>query len=152
MANTRFVPTLVAAGIVAASISAATAWAGGPGGVIDDTQIPSRAIGTGTFEDFSDGPALNSVEVGFAATGATAEEASAAVIAACQAAGGQDCSSDMVTNDNFYIVSVGDNDVDVVSGGAGPTIEAARLDAIQRAAANNLPINPASPAIISTCP
>ena len=88
----------------------------------------------------------------FAATGATAEEASAAVIAACQAVGGQDCSSDLVTNENYCIVSVGDDAIDVVSGGAGATIEDARQDAVARAAASNLPINPASPVIISACP
>lgn len=152
MANNRLVTAMVAAGVIAAGISAATAFAGGPGGVIEDTGVPFRAIGTGTFEDFSDGPAGNSTEVGFSATGATAEEASAAVIAVCQAAGGVDCSSDLVTNDNVCIVSVGDDDIDVVSGGAGVTIDAARQDAIQRAAASNLPINPASPVIISACP
>lgn len=152
MPNTRFVSTIVAAGVVAAGISAATAWAGGPGGGVDDTPVMFRAIGTGTFEEYADGPAGDSAEVGFAATGATAEAASAAVIATCQAAGGQDCSADLVTNDNVCIVSVGDDAVDVVSGGAGPTIEAARQDAVQRAATNNLPINPASPVIISACP
>ena len=74
------------------------------------------------------------------------------MIAVCQAAGGVDCSSDVVTNDNVCIVSVGDDENDVVSGGAGVTIDAARQDALQRAAASNLPIDPASPAIISACP
>lgn len=152
MASTRRVTTMVAAGIFAASISAATALAGGPGGTIEDLSVPFRAIGTGTFENYADGPARDSTEVGFSATGATAEEASAAVIAECQAAGGVDCSSDMVTNDNVCIVSVGDDATDVVSGGAGVTIDAARQDAIQRAAASNLPIDPASPVIISACP
>ncbi|CAN1560880.1 Domain of unknown function DUF4189 [Mycobacteriaceae bacterium] len=152
MASTRLVTTMVAAGVIAAGISAATAFAGGPGGTIEDTAVPFRAIGTGTFEDFADGPAGDSTEVGFSATGATAEEASAAVIAVCQAAGGVDCSSDVVTNDAVCIVSVGDDAIDVVSGGAGVTIDAARQDALQRAAASNLPIDPASPVIISACP
>jgi hypothetical protein len=152
MANTRLVTTMVAAGVIAAGISAATALAGGPGGAVEDIPVPFRAIGTGTFEVFDDGPSGDSTEVGFSATGATAEEASAAVIAVCQAAGGVDCSSDVVTNDNVCIVSVGDDDIDVVSGGAGGTIDAARQDALQRAAASNLPIDPASPVIISACP
>ena len=152
MGKIRFVSAMVAAGALAVSISATTAWAGGPDGVIEGPGIPFRAVGTGTFENFQDGPGRDSTEVGFAATGATAEEASTAVIAACQAVGGQDCSSDLVTNENFCIVSVGDDAIDVVSGGAGATIEDARLDAVARAAANNLPINPASPVIISACP
>lgn len=152
MANTRFVTTMVAAGVIAAGISATSAFAGGPGGEIEDPSVPFRAVGTGTFEDYDDGPAGDSTEVGFAATGATAEEASAAVIAVCQVDGGVDCSSDLVTNDDVCIVSVGDDDIDVVSGGAGETIDAARQDAIQRAAASNLPIDPASPVIISACP
>lgn len=152
MANNRLVTTMVVAGVIAAGISAATAFAGGPGGEIEDLSVPFRAIGTGTFEIFDDGPSGDSTEVGFSATGATVEEASAAVIAVCQAAGGVDCSSDVVTNDNVCIVSVGDDDIDVVSGGAGVTIDAARQDALQRAAASNLPIDPASPVIISACP
>jgi hypothetical protein len=32
------------------------------------------------------------------------------------------------------------------------TVEAARLDAIQRAAASDMPMSPASPVIISACP
>ena len=152
MARTRFAVTVVAAGVAAAGISANVAWAGGPGGVVDGPDTTFRAVGTGTFEDFQDGPGLSSVEAGFFATGATADEAASAVIQACQAVGGQDCSSDMVTNDNLCIVSVGDDDVDVVSGGAGVTVEAARLDAIQRAAASDMPMSPASPVIISACP
>ena len=151
MAKTRFAVTVVAAGVAAAGISATVAWAGGPDGA-DGPDTTFRAVGTGTFEDFQDGPGLGSVEAGFFATGATADEAASAVIGACQTVGGQDCSSDMVSNDNLCIVSVGDDDVDVVSGGAGVTVEAARLDAIQRAAANDMPMSPASPVIISACP
>ena len=152
MTSIRSIPAVLAAGLVAAGVAAATAWAGGPGGAVEDIPVPFRAIGTGTFEVFDDGPAGASTEVGFSATGATAEEASAAVIAVCQAAGGVDCSSDVVTNDNVCIVSVGDDENDVVSGGAGVTIDAARQDALQRAAASNLPIDPASPVIVSACP
>ena len=152
MAKTRLVVMMAAAGLLATGISTTVAWAGGPDGVVEGSDIPFRAVGTGTFENFQDGPGRDSTEVGFAATGATAEEASAAVIAACQAVGGQDCSSDLVTNENFCIVSVGDDAIDVVSGGAGATIEDARQDAVARAAASNLPINPASPVIISACP
>ena len=58
---------------------------------------------------------------GFKASGATNEEASAQVIAQCQSAGGQECTSDEVTNDNLCIVSVGDDSKEIVAGGAGLT-------------------------------
>ncbi len=48
------------------------------------------------------------------------------MIAACQQAGAQECSRDEVTNDSLCVVSVGSDDTGVVSGGAGPTVEAAR--------------------------
>ena len=152
MAITRLGSAIVAAGVIAAGIAVGDAWAGGPGGVIDDQGILFSAVGTGTFEDFQDGPGGASVEVGFSATGATAEEASAAVIAVCQSDGGQDCSSDQVTNDNLCIVSVGDDVTDVVAGGAGLTVEDARQDAIQRAAAYGTPMSPAATVVISVCP
>ena len=147
MADIRYVSAIVAAGAIAAGISIGNAWAGGPGGVTDDQ---FSAVGSGTFADAqNDG---GSVEVGFSALGATAGEASAAVIAACQADGGQDCTSDMVTNDNLCIVSVGDEVTDVVAGGAGVSVEAARQDAIGRAAANNTPMSPGALVVISVCP
>jgi hypothetical protein len=144
MANTRLVLAIVAAGVIAAGISTSTAWAGGPGGVIDDPSNDiSEAVGTGTFDNGL---------AGFRATGDTNDEASAAVIAACQSAGGQECTSDEVTNDNLCIVSVADDASDVVAGGAGVTVEAAREDAIQRAAANNTPLGPTATVVISACP
>ena len=58
----------------------------------------------------------------------------------------------MVTNDNLCIASVGDDISDVVAGGAGVSVEAARLDAIGRAAANNTPMSPGALVVISVCP
>lgn len=143
MARTRSIPALVAAGVIAAGITAATAWAGGPSGTVEDPEDIFEAVGTGTF--------LGGIG-GFRATGDTAEEASSAVIAACQAAGGQDCTSDEVTNDNLCIVSVADDVTDEVAGGAGPTIEAAKADAFARAAATFKPMDPSAVIVISACP
>lgn len=151
MAKTRLV-TALAAGVLIGGISTGVAWAGGPGGTVEDPEDIFAAVGTGTFEDFSDGPAGLSGEVGFTATGDTAQEASAAVIAQCQAAGGVDCTADEVTNDNLCIVSVGSSTAGVVSGGAGPTVDAARQDAINRAAANNTPLGADAVVIVSACP
>ncbi len=142
MAKTRLVPAIVAAGILAVGVPAGIAWAGGPGGTVQDTNI-SQAVGSGTFVGEMDG---------FTATGATNEAASAAVLAACNAAGGVDCTVDEVTNDNLCIVSVADDATDVVSGGAGPTVEAAVADAYARAAGNNTPMTPGAPVLISACP
>jgi hypothetical protein len=58
----------------------------------------------------------------------------------------------MVTNDNLCIVSLADGRTNVNAGGAGPTIEAARLDALARAAAANMPMSPDSVVLISNCP
>jgi hypothetical protein len=143
MAKTRLVSAIVAAGVIAAGASATYAWAGGPGGTVDNSADIYEAVGTGTFIGELDG---------FRATGATAQEASAGVIAACQAAGGVDCTSDEVTNDNLCIVSVADDDNDVVAGGAGATVEAAMADAISRAAANNTPLGASAAVVISACP
>mgnify|MGYP007059142155 FL=1 len=111
---------------------------------MQDADDVSVAVGTGEFQG-----AL----VGFTATGDTNEEASAAVIAACTAAGGVECTSDEVTNDRLCIVSVGDGVSHVVSGGAGVTIEAARDDAYNRAAAAGTPFgdDPTS-IVVSACP
>ncbi len=152
MTNNRVVATILASGIVVAGIAVGTAWAGGPGGVVDNPPDLYEAVGSGAFEDFVDGPDGLGAIAGFRAFGATAEEASASVIAACQAVGGQDCTSDEVTNDNLCIASVADDTNDVVAGGAGVTVEAARLDAVARAAANNTPLGPASFVVISACP
>jgi len=108
----------------------------------EDTNDISVAVGTGVFVDGL---------VGFKASGATNEEASAQVIAQCQSAGGQECTSDEVTNDNLCIVSVGDDSNEIVAGGAGVTVEAARDDAFQRAAANGTPLGPTAAIVISDC-
>ena len=142
MANKRLVSAILAAGVVAAGVSIGAAWADGPGGVVQDTDI-SEAVGTGVF----DGEL-----VGFLAAGATNDQAATNVIAACQAAGGSECTADEVTNDNLCIVSVADDDTDVVAGGAGVTVEAARIDALAKAAGNNTPIGADSPIVISDCP
>lgn len=142
MPSIRVVAPLMAAGLVAVGISTGTAWAGGPGGAIEDASDMSVAVGTGVFVDEL---------VGFRATGPTNDEASARVIAQCQSAGGQECTSDEVTNDNLCIVSVADDSNDVVAGGAGATTEAARDDAMQRAAANGTPLTPAAVIVISDC-
>ncbi|KUH98100.1 hypothetical protein AU188_12260 [Mycobacterium sp. IS-3022] len=143
MVNTRLVSVIAAAGVVGAGITAGTAWAGGQGGVVEDPEDISAAVGTGVFEG---------AVVGFTATGDTNEEASAAVIAQCESAGGVECTSDEVTNDRLCIVSVADDVSDVVAGGAGATVEAARADAFNRAAANNTPLSPTAPVVISACP
>jgi hypothetical protein len=143
MARNRSVWAIAAAGVVAAGISMSTAWAGGPGGVVEDPEDIYEAVGTGTFLDSM---------AGFKASGDTAEEASAAVIAACQAAGGQDCTADEYTNDNLCIVSAADDVSDVVAGGAGPTVEAAQADAVARAAANGTPFTGNAVVVISDCP
>ena len=142
MRSTRLVAPLVAAGVIAVGISTSTAWAGGPGGAIEDSNDISVAVGTGVFVDGL---------VGFRASGATNEEASAQVIAQCQSAGGQECTSDEVTNDNLCIVSVGDDSNEIVAGGAGVTVEAARDDAFQRAGANGTPLGPTAVIVISDC-
>ncbi|OBI71184.1 hypothetical protein A5663_09895 [Mycobacterium sp. E740] len=143
MVSKRSVSMIAAACIVGAGISAGAAWAGGPGGVVEDPEDVSAAVGTGNFEG-----AL----VGFTATGDTNDEAAAAVIAQCQSAGGVECTSDEVTNDNLCIVSVADDENDVVAGGAGATVEAARADAVNRAAANNTPLGPSAQIVVSACP
>lgn len=144
MANFRLVSSIAAAGIVAAGITAGVAWAGGPGGVVEDPEDIYEAVGTGSFSGF---------EVGYRASGDSADEASQGVLAQCQADGGIDCTVDEVTNDNLCIVSVADDVTDVVAGGAGPTVEAAKADAIARAAANGTPFDLASAAVvISACP
>ena len=152
MARARAISMMAAAGALTAGVAAATAWAGGPDGVVENPPDLYEAVGTGAFEDFSDGAGGVGVIAGFRAYGATAEEASAAVIAACQAAGGLDCTADEYTNDNLCIVSVADDSNDVVAGGAGIDPEAARLDALARAAANNTPLGPSNFIVIAACP
>lgn len=141
MGRTRKVWAFVAAGVVAGGVSTGIAWAGGPGGTVEaDTSV---AVGTGLFS--------NSI-VGFTATGATNDEAAAKVIAACQAAGGVDCTADEVTNDNLCIAAVASDLTDIVAGGAGPTVEAARQDALNKAMANGTPEGPDAVVVVSVCP
>lgn len=142
MPSIRFVAPLVITGVIAAGMSPTTASAGGPGGANDDSNDISVAVGSGVFVDEL---------VGFRATGATNDEASARVIAQCQSAGGQECTSDEVTNDNLCIVSVADDGNEVVAGGAGVTTEAARDDAVGRAAANGTPLGPTALIVIADC-
>lgn len=155
MASTRWAAA-VAAGASAAGISFGIAWAGGPGGTVDDSPGPPgsyggmfSAVGSGTFVDPSD---QDSVEVGYNAYGNTEAEAESSLIGQCVADGGQNCSADMVTNDNLCIAVVVDINTRVDVGGAGPTVEAARLNAVDRAAANGTPVSPNSPVLISDCP
>ncbi|BBY59909.1 DUF4189 domain-containing protein [Mycolicibacterium sarraceniae] len=143
MASTRLVSAIVVGGVIAAAASTGIAWAGGPDGGTDNPNEVSEAVGTGAF--------LGVLE-GFRATGATNGEASARVIAACEQAGGIECSVDEVTNENLCIVSVADDGNSTVAGGAGPTVEAARQDALQRAAANGTPFGPGAGIVISACP
>jgi hypothetical protein len=142
MGRTGVIATAVASAIVAAGISAGIAWAGGPAGVVEDSADISVAVGTGVFEG---------TLAGFQATGATNDQASANVIAQCQSAGGQLCTSDEVTNDSLCIASVADDTNSVVAGGAGDTVEAARADAFHRASSNGTPLTDSAVVVISTC-
>ncbi len=155
MANKRTLTAAAAAAVIAAGITTGTAWAGGPTGPVDDSPGPPgsyggmfSALGSGTFVD----PNGQNVEVGYNGYGATAAEAQGNVVSQCLAEGGQNCSSDIVTNDNLCIVSIVDGRTNVNSGGAGPTVEAARQDALSRAAASNMPMSPESGVLISDCP
>lgn len=132
-----------ATGVLAATVWAGSAWADGPGGVVEPDGDISVAVGSGVRD-----VAL----VGFTATGPTNEAASAAVIAACQQAGALDCSRDEVTNDNLCIVSVGADDSGIVAGGAGPTVEAARDDAFRHAQQAAAPLDPSARILASACP
>lgn len=143
MANFRLLSSIAAAGVLAAGISTGVAWAGGPGGVVEDPEDIYEAVGTGAF--------ANSL-VGFRATGDTAEEASEAVLAQCMSAGGMECTVDEYTNDNLCIVSVADDVTDVIAGGAGPTVEAAKADALARAAAAGTLLDASAAIVISACP
>ncbi|MFM9033609.1 MAG: DUF4189 domain-containing protein [Mycobacterium sp.] len=138
----RRVSAIVAAGFVAAGLSTGIAWAGGEGGTVQPDDI-SVAVGTGEF--------INEL-AGFTAYGPNNDAAAAAVIAACQAAGGVECTADEVTNDNLCIVSVASDSTDVVAGGAGPTIEAARQDALNKAIANGTPEGADAVVVVSACP
>ena len=155
MANKCALTAAAAAAVIAAGITTGTAWAGGPTGPVDDSPGPPgsyggmfSALGSGTFVD----PNGQNVEVGYNEYGDTAAQAQANVVRQCVAEGGQNCSSDIVTNDNLCIVSIVDGRSNVNAGGAGPTIEAARQDALARASASNMPMSPGSGVLISDCP
>ncbi|MUM04174.1 MULTISPECIES: hypothetical protein [unclassified Mycolicibacterium] len=139
---TRLVSAVVAL-FVAGGIAAVPAWADGSAGVVENPNDMAAAVGSGV---------RSGVIVGFTATGADDPAAAAAVIAACQRAGADQCTSDEVTNDRLCIVNVDAPTSGVVAGGAGPTVEAARQDAFNRAAANNTPLDPGSPTLAYSCP
>jgi hypothetical protein len=143
MARARITSTILALGVVAAMLSDGSAWAGGPGGVVESSDDISQAVGSGV---------LNGALVGFAATGPTNEAASAAVIAVCQQAGAQECSRDEVTNDDLCVVSVGEDSSGVVAGGAGPTVEAARDDAFRHSVDADAALTPDARTLQSACP
>ncbi len=144
MAHIRMASTVFALGVVVSTLSAGSAWAGGPDGVVEGGDDLSRAVGSGV---------LDGALAGFSAAGPTNEAASAAVIAACQQAGADQCSRDEVTNDNLCVVSVGaSDDSGIVSGGAGPTIEAARADAFAHSQDADAPLDPGARILVSVCP
>lgn len=136
-----FVPGLAA--VVVAVVSASVAWAGGPDGVVEDGVV-SRSVGSGL---------LDGTLAGFTASGPSNAEAAAAVVAVCQNAGAEQCSSDEVTNDVFCVVSVGaDDGSGIVSGGAGATVEAARSDAFRNVGRTDLVLDPGARVLASSCP
>ncbi|BBZ32001.1 hypothetical protein [Mycolicibacterium confluentis] len=144
MARIRTFSAVLAAGVLASVVWAASAWAGGPSGVIEGDENISQAVGSGL---------LDGTLVGYTATGVDNAAASAAVIAACERAGAVECSRDEVTNDNLCVVSVGaDDGSGIVAGGAGPTVEAARDDAFRHAEMAGVPLDPAARILASACP
>lgn len=143
MAAIRRVSVILGSVLAAAMVSSSAAWAGGPAGVVEDTDM-SRAVGSGLIEG-----ALT----GFSASGPTNAAAVEAVVAACQNAGAEQCSSDEVTNDVFCVVSVGaDDGSGIVSGGAGETVEAARADAFRHVGQADLVLDPGARVLASSCP
>jgi len=141
--STVTVSALSAVGVAAAMLCAAAAWAGGPGGVVEDTDL-SRAVGSGL---------VDGLLVGYTATGPTNEVAAANVVSLCQGAGADQCSSDEVTNDVFCVVTVGaDDGSGLVAGGAGGTIPAAREDAFANAVRAGVTLDPAARVLASSCP
>lgn len=127
----------------ASVIAAVPACADGSAGVVENPNDVAAAVGSGVRDG---------VIVGFSATGPDVPAAAAAVIAACKRAGADQCTSDEVTNDRLCIVNVDAPESGVVAGGAGPTVEDARRDAFNRAAANNTPLAPDSPTLAASCP
>jgi hypothetical protein len=143
MARARITSTILALGVVVALSSVGSAWAGGPDGAVEGGDDISQAVGSGI---------LNGSLAGFAATGPTNEAASAAVVAACQQAGAQECSRDEVTNDDLCVVSVGEDSSGVVAGGAGPTVEAAREDAFRHSVNADAALTQEARILVSACP
>ncbi len=144
MALTRMVSTMLAAvGVIVATFSAGTAWAGGPDGAVEGGDDISQAVGSGV---------LNGTLAGFAASGSTNDAASTAVIAVCQQAGAEECSRDEVTNDDLCVVSVGEDSSGVVAGGAGSTVEAARDDAFRHSVDASAALTPGARVLVSACP
>ena len=163
MSNTRAVWAIVAAGILAGGMlsgcsksetasggeskaTSSSTTAAAAGGTTTAAASPgdiSVAVGTGEF--------IDSI-VGFVATAPTNDEASAKVIKACEDAGGVECTSDEVTNENLCIVSVASDSTDVVAGGAGKTIEEAKQDALNKAKANGTPEGADAVVVVSDCP
>lgn len=138
----RVVSAVVA--VLGASVLAAVpACAEAPAGLVEGTNDIAAAVGSGV---------RGGVIVGFSATGPDVPAASAAVIAACKRAGAVQCTSDEVTNDRLCIVNVNAPESGVVAGGAGRTVEEARQDAFNRAAANNTPLAPGSATLAWSCP
>jgi len=132
----------VSAALLCMVAMAAPAWADGPGGVVDSGAV-SRAVGSGVRDG---------TLIGFTATGPTNDLAASAVVAACQGAGATECTSDEESNDAVCIVSLGaDDGSGVVSGGAGPTVEAARDDAFAHVGAAHLTLAPNARILASSC-
>jgi len=162
MSNTRVVWAIVAAGVLAGGVltgcskSESPSSSESPGTTGTTTAVAediSVAVGTGEFTDTEgdNDPTTNTI-VGFTATAPTNDEASARVIKACEDAGGVECTADEVTNDNVCIASVASDETAVVAGGAGATVEDARLDAIKKAEDNKTPLGADAIVIVSACP
>lgn len=170
MASTRKIWAIVAAGVLAGGVMTGCAKSESPSSETKASETTaseskasetkaagaediSVAVGTGEFTDTAGDadPETNTI-VGFTATGATNDEASAKVIKACEDAGGVECTADEVTNDNVCIVSVASSETHVVAGGAGATVEEAKQDAIKKAADNGTPEGEDAVVVISACP
>jgi hypothetical protein len=138
----RVIAAAVAA-LGACVIATVPACAEAPAGLVDGTNDIAAAVGSGV---------RGGVIVGFSATGPDVPAASAAVIAACKRGGAVQCTSDEVTNDRLCIVNVSASDTGVVAGGAGRTVDEARQEAFNRAAANDTPLAADSPTLAWSCP
>ena len=131
-----------AAGLVALACTG-PAWAGGPGGVVEDSGDMAQAVGSGL---------VNGQLVGYTAFAPDDDAAAAAVVAVCEAAGAQQCTSDEVSNYRLCIMTIGDSTTGGVAGGAGKTEDDAYAAAVARAAAANTPLGPETVVLMSACP